>query len=105
VNSAILRCAVNGPDDCRAVFNAFDIDDSGTVEEDEYLVGFCIYTDTSPSASAKFLFHAMDADNSGSIEKPELVEHMRTLVHMLHILFPKIMEFQLIHGNEVRCST
>lgn len=30
----------------------------------------------------------------------ELVSHMKEIVHMLHILFPMVMEFQEVHGNE-----
>jgi len=98
--SAIVRCARAGKEHSRAIFNAFDINNDDAVSEQEFMVGFCIYTNASAIESAKFLFHAMDKDNSGFVDKQELQAHMTRLVKMLRQIFPEVMKFQASHGNE-----
>ena len=69
--SAIVRAARNSADDLRAIFRAFDVDDNNVVEEHEFMLGFCIYTDTSRVHSAEFMFEAMDTDNNGNKKRAD----------------------------------
>lgn len=91
---------MSSAENAKTLFSAFDIDNSGTIEEDEFLVGFCVFTNSSPSSTARFMFHAMDDDGNGTVEKAELADYMTQMVQMLGVLFPMIMEFQELKGNE-----
>ena len=95
-----MRCAVSSEQNAKAVFGAFDIDNSGFIGEDEFLVGFCVFTNSSPASTARFMFHCMDGDLDGNIDKDELERYMTDMVAMLRVLFPKMMEFQTLQGSE-----
>jgi len=55
------------------LFNMFDTDQSGQIEEREFIIGLSSYVNLTMEERAKFSFLMIDRDGSGFIEKDELI--------------------------------
>jgi len=64
-----------------ALFRAFDLDNSGSLELKEFLVVLSMYTTTTQSDKLKFSFMMYDEDGSGFLERAEFIELLRANFH------------------------
>lgn len=96
-------CSVMGRSESefmKALFKAFDLDGSGTLETREFLVVLSSYTSSSKTDKLKFSFMMFDEDGSGFLERDEFLQLLRANFHSEpdHVLEKKVNEvFRSVH--------
>jgi Ca2+-binding EF-hand superfamily protein len=65
------------------VFNAFDRNNDGKIQFDEFVMGMSVMTRGKPEEKLQFAFQLYDLDNDGYISKAEMVKIVTALYRML----------------------
>eukprot|EP01052_Picozoa_sp_SAG31_P013578 SAG31_NODE_819_length_11811_cov_3.315488_8_plen_158_part_00 len=63
----------------KKVFDAVDIDQSGLVEEEEFLRLCEFLKDTAFQVQTKFVFESIDTDKSGDLDRDEIIAAMKKM--------------------------
>lgn len=58
------------------LFDAFDVDNSGNIDFDEFTAGLTVFMNGSPEEKMDLSFRLYDIDKSGSLEPKELIKIM-----------------------------
>jgi len=74
---------INDPFITGLVFNAFDTNNDGSIQFDEFIRGMSIMTRGTPEEKLEFAFRLYDLDNDGFITKVEMVKIVTALYRML----------------------
>jgi Ca2+-binding EF-hand superfamily protein len=61
------------------LFNAFDVDNSNSIDCEEFMTGLSIFLKGTPEEKMMLSFRIYDVDKSGSIEPKELIKIMSQL--------------------------